>query len=62
MKLRGSWQRLVCSSEVTILHKVMKGGIPSRDLKDVREESTCTVGGGVAARGKSSAKALSGMS
>lgn len=50
-----SWERLVCSSEVTILHKVMREGlisrsIWSRELKDVWEESTCTVGGGLVDR------------
>lgn len=41
----GSWRRLVCSSGVAILNRVMgKGftsrGILSRDLEDAREQST----------------------
>lgn len=48
----------MCNSEVTILHKVMREGlisrgIPSREMKDMQEQSTCTVGGGVADRGNS---------
>lgn len=67
VKLGGAWGSLVCRSGVAILSRMMgqgltSRGILSRDLKYVREQSTCSAEEGWQGAGTASAKSLSVLS